>query len=156
MIYVFDTSSFRVFEHYFPERFLSFWARLDEYVSQEKIISTKEVLNELENQGIKEFLNEWMHKHKQIFLIPSSDERQFVKEIFNISHFQQLVSEKNRLKGNPVADPFVISLAKVKKACVVTEETKKKNSSRIPNVCEYFDIDCTNLDGFMMKENWSF
>ncbi|MCZ6821218.1 MAG: DUF4411 family protein [Calditrichaeota bacterium] len=63
---------------------------------------------------------------------------------------------KQRLKGTPVADPFVIASARIRQACVVTEEGKKKNAARIPNVCEYFGVDCTNLEGFMERERWRF
>ena len=80
----------------------------------------------------------------------------FVNSIFQIPHFQYLVSAKQRLKGNPVADPFVIAAARIKEGCVVTEEDKKKNSARIPNICDHFNIPCTNVEGFMEMENWKF
>ena len=52
----------------------------------------------------------------------------FVKKIFDIIPFQQLVAQKQRLKGTPVADPFIIASAKIKNACVITEEKKKINA----------------------------
>ncbi len=156
MIYVFDTNCFIVLGHYFPERFPTFWTNIKECISDGKIISTREVFNELIDKGNKEFLDNWLKENKNIFLTPTSEELTFVKEIFSVQHFQQLVKEKQRLKGTPVADPFVIALAKVKKACVITEESMKKNAARIPNVCEHFKIDCTNLEGFMKRENWTF
>jgi len=80
----------------------------------------------------------------------------FVSKIFSVRHFQYLVGQKQTLKGTPVADPFLIASAKVRKGCVVTGEKKKPNAAKIPNVCEYFGIDCTNLEGFMEREGWSF
>jgi len=80
----------------------------------------------------------------------------FVKEIFSVSHFRQLVAQKQRLRGTPVADPFVIASAKARQGCVVTEEESKPNSAMIPNVCEYFEIDCVHVEGFMEREDWSF
>ncbi|MEW6042614.1 MAG: DUF4411 family protein, partial [Elusimicrobiota bacterium] len=56
MVYVFDTSSFRVLNHYFPQRFPSFWTTFNEYASSGKIISVREVYNELIIQGIKPHL----------------------------------------------------------------------------------------------------
>lgn len=156
MLYVFDTNCFIVLGHYFPERFPSFWNNINTFIKNGSIISTREVFNELIEKGNKEFLDEWIKTNKHIFQIPTSEELQFVKEIFSIPHFQQLVKEKQRLKGTPVADPFVIALAKVHNACVVTEESNKKNAARIPNVCDHFEIDCTNLEGFMKRENWTF
>lgn len=156
MIYVFDSNSFIVISQYFPDRFPTFWLKLDEAVQNEVIISVREVFNELNNNQSKPHLTDWIQKNKSIFHVPDNDELNFVKTIFSIAHFQYLVTEKQRLKGTPVADPFVIASAKIKKACVVTEEDKKKNASRIPNICDYFHIECTNIEGFMEREGWEF
>jgi hypothetical protein len=80
----------------------------------------------------------------------------FVAEIFSVPHFQQLVSEQQRLKGVPVADPFVIAMAKIRCGCVVTEEVKKPGAARIPNVCEHFGIACCNIEAFMEAKEWQF
>jgi hypothetical protein len=156
MMYVFDTNSFIVLSHYFPERFPSFWTKLDELVLEGRMISVREVLNELSGMGIKPHMHEWIQAHKAIFLPPSEEESMFVSAIFAVPHFQYLVNEKQRLKGTPVADPFVVASAKIKQGCVVTEEDKKPNAAKIPNVCEHFGIDCTNLEGFMEHEGWIF
>ena len=81
---------------------------------------------------------------------------QFVGEIFSVPHFHALVKEKSLLDGHPCADPFVIARAKVIDGCVVAEERQKPNAAKIPNVCEHFGIDCTNLQGFMQREGWTF
>lgn len=156
MIYVFDTTSFRVSRNFFPARFPSFWRDLDDLVSHGKVVSVREVFNELERQGITSHLQEWAKANKAIFMPPTPEETLFVSKIFSVRHFQQLLGEKQRLKDAPVADPFLIASARVRKACVVTEEKKKPNAAKIPNVCEYFAIDCTDLEGFMEREGWSF
>jgi len=156
MIYVFDSSSFRVINHYFPERFPSFWKLLDEYVLKGQIISVREVYNELERQGIKPYLKTWVKVNKKIFLEPNEEEGIFIREIFTISHFKNLIGNKQILNGRPNADPFVISSARIKKACVVTEESKMPNAARIPNICEHFKIDCIDIEGFMERESWEF
>ncbi len=156
MVYIFDTNSFIVLSHYFPERFPSFWGNFDEFVSEGKIISVREVFGELNVEVSKPHLHDWIVTNKNIFNKPSQEEMIFVREIFSIPHFQYLVTQKQRLKGTPVADPFVIASAKVRNACVITEEDKKKNAARIPNVCEHFNIDCMNLEGFMGREGWQF
>lgn len=79
-----------------------------------------------------------------------------MRDIFAVPHFQHLVRTQERLQGKPVADPFVIAKAKLLKGCVVTEENRRPNAAKIPNVCDYFNIDCVNLEGFMEKENWIF
>ena len=32
----------------------------------------------------------------------------------------------------------------------------KKNAGKIPNVCEHFGVDWTNVEGFMAREGWTF
>jgi len=86
----------------------------------------------------------------------STAETEFIAEIFRVSHFRDLVSERQRLKGSVVADPFVIACARVQEGCVVTEEAFKPDAAGIPNVCQYFGIDCTNFEGFLNHMGWEY
>ena len=88
--------------------------------------------------------------------MPSSEEMEFVRELFSVPEFQHLLKQRQVLTGGPAADPFVIASAQVRSGCVVTEETLRDNAVRIPSVCEYFGIDCTNLEGLMEREGWTF
>jgi len=83
-------------------------------------------------------------------------ELQFVATIFQNPHFHGLISKKQLLRGDPVADPFVIACAKVRGGTVVTEERLNPNGARIPNVCEHFNVSCINLEKFMDQQKWSF
>ena len=156
MAYVFDTNSFSVLGNYYPEQFPTFWETLDRAVAVGKIISVKEVRTELDFYGRHPHLSDWVKKHVQIFSSPRPAEIQFVKAIFSIPHFQTLLSEKDRLAGHLCADPFVIAKAKFIDGCVITEEKETPNAAKIPNVCERFGVDCTNLQGFMERESWTF
>ncbi len=40
--------------------------------------------------------------------------------------------------------------------CVVTEEVRRPNAARIPNVCDHFGIGCINLEQLMEREGWQF
>ena len=156
MIYVFDSSPLiDLFRHYYPDRFPSLWENFDALVSEHRIISVREVRKELEGYGDR--LSDWVKDHREFFLTPTTDELSFVTEIFKVAHFRTLVRQKERLQGKPVADPFVIAKAwTLEEGCVVTQEVKKPNAARIPNVCEHFDIPCLNLEAFMENENWRF
>jgi len=156
MLYVFDTSSIIVLGHFFPSRFPSFWTSLQSYVDSGLMISVREVRKELERYGNRPHMEKWIENNKSIFSIPSAEETAFVREIFTVPHFQQLVSERQRLKGSPVADPFVIAAARIRGGCVVTEETFRDNAAKIPNVCQHFEVPWTHLEGFMEREGWSF
>ena len=61
-------------------------------------------------------------------------------------------------KGTPVADPFLIAKAgaSLDPSCVVTQETWSPNSAKIPNICDFFNIDCINLEQLMERERWQF
>ena len=143
-----------MFSNFYQKRFPSLWEKFDQAVQAESILSVREVLNEVEQRGDR--LSEWAKNNRGFFRPPAPEELVFVAEIFAVPHFQSLVRKQERLQGKPVADPFVIAKAKVLRGCVVTEEDKKPNASRIPNVCEHFDAACLNLEGFMERENWTF
>ena len=119
------------------------------------LISVREVYNEIGSS--EDSLAIWAKEQKKIlFLESTTEELKFVGKIFQVRHFQAMIRKKERLKGKPVADPFVIARAKISGACVVTQEKNIKNAARIPNVCDHFGIHCINLEGFMEKENWTF
>lgn len=156
MKYVFDSDSLiNLFRHYYPERFPTLWEKFDALVSGGKLVSVREVFNEIGSSG--DSLGTWAKEQKNIlFLEPTIEELKFVGEIFRVRHFQAMIRRQERLKGKPVADPFVIARAKISGACVVTQEKKTENAARIPNVCDHFGIPCINLEGFMEKEKWVF
>ncbi len=156
MVYVFDTSSFIVIGHYYPEHFPSFWDKFNQAVAVGKITSVREVFRELDQEASVSHLSDWVDRHRNVFKTPNAAATQFVSTIFSVRHFRALVSEKNRLAGRPCADPFIIAWAKVIGGCVVTEEKERPNASKIPNVCQHFGVDCTNLQGFMEREGWTF
>ena len=155
-IYVFDSGPFiALFRYYYPRQFPSLWKRFDEMVAAGQITSTREVFNEL--QGHEDNLKKWCKSSRKVFVTPTIEELAFVKEIFSVSHFQVMVRKRERLKGKPVADPFVIARAKcLEEGCVVTTEKNSPNAARIPNVCEHFKIDCVDLERFMEREQWQF
>jgi hypothetical protein len=165
MIYVFDTSSIRALQHFYPRVFKSIWDGLDILVQQGQLVSTREVFNEVEMQAISAEVLGWAKNNKYIFTIPNNDELRFVATIFQVKHFQSLIGKQQQLKGTPVADPFVIAKAKIAQATVVTEEgwlrpsqslTPKPHAAKIPNVCAYFNVPCVDLEGFMQQQGWTF
>lgn len=156
MIYVFDTSSIRSLQHFYPSVFKTIWDGLDGLVQQQNLISTREVWNELGRQNVSVDVLAWAKQNKQIFTTPNAAELQFVAQIFQIKHFQSLIGEQQRLKGTPVADPFVIACAKIKGGAVVTEEQLKPNAAKIPNVCAHFNVPCIDLERFMQQQGWAF
>lgn len=156
MNYVFDSGPLIwMFRYYYPDRFPSLWEEFDVLVSEQRIISVKEVARELDGQ--EDLLENWVKSNANVFHVPTSDELLLVGDIFRVSHFQGLIRKQARLQGIPVADPFVIAKAScTDSGCVVTTEKFKENASQVPNVCKYFDIPYMNLEEFMEEENWVF
>ncbi|OWQ54024.1 hypothetical protein CEE60_10230 [Stenotrophomonas maltophilia] len=156
MIYVFDTGSFSKLKHYYPGVFATLWSGLGDMVKAGSLLSTKEVRRELQNGSPDPYVDGWITKNGHIFTTPSTQELQIVASILAVNHFQSIIGEKQRLKGTPVADPFVIAAAKARAGTVVTEELFKDKSAKMPNICKHFDVQCTTLEGFMAQQEWTF
>jgi hypothetical protein len=156
VVYVIDTSSFIVLENYYPDTFPSFWGAWNGLADVGRVISVEEVQRELDTQATADFLFDWVDGRKAIFGPPLTAEGQAVADIFAVPHFQQMISQKQRAKNSPVADPWVIARARLSGACVVTEEALKPNASKIPNVCAHFGVECANLREVFRREGWRY
>lgn len=156
MGYVFDTNSFIVVGHYFPDAFPTFWEQFNRRIRDKTVISVREVYRELENNATRAHLIEWIKTNKEAFPVPAPDEPTFLTQIFAVPKFREIVRQKEIRKGSPVADPFIIAAARAQGACVVTEEKERPNAARIPNICRHFGIDCTDVEGFMAREGLRF
>jgi hypothetical protein len=156
VIYVVDTSSFHVLGNYYPETFPTFWQQLDALISQGRFVSCREVSKELEVQNTIEHLAQWAAVNEPLFPVPSAAEMQHVAAIFAVPHFQQLIGQKQRLRGSPVADPWLVARALEQKACVITEERHKPNAAKIPNVCEHFTVPWMSVQAMLKAEGWRY
>jgi len=158
MIYVFDNSSLiDLFDNFYESRFPTLWKNFENLVSMKKIISVREVANEIKRYKGESRLIEWLKKNSIIFIQPIQIEYTYIQNIFDNEHFRNnIVTRQKILEGHPVADPFVVAKAKAMNGTVVTQEIYKENSGKIPNVCEFLNVKCTNLEGFMEKEKWEF
>ncbi len=157
MTYVIDTNSLsNVLNHYYRDRFPSFWERLDEMIDSARVVSVREARFELESRFDKAVIEQLRAHNSDFFEDPTVEELAFISEIYSVPHFRQNLDRKKLLQGGFFADPFIIAKAKVKEACVITEEEKPDHGARIPNICEHFKIECVKLEGFLVKEDWKF
>jgi hypothetical protein len=156
VIYVFDSSPLSVlFRNYYRSRFPTLWGKFDSLVNEGKLLSTREVLNEINGSPIAA-LRDWAKDHGEIFATPTPEEGAFVAKIFAVRHFQQNIEQKKLYKGGYNADAFVVARAAVIQGTVVTLEEHKRDAAKIPNICEYFGILCMSLETFMESESWEF
>lgn len=156
MSYAFDTSPLStLFRNYYRTVFRTLWQGFDQLVSDGEILSTREVLREIDD-GAPENLRLWAVERGDLFPTPTVAEAQFVARIYAVPHFQGNIEGKKLLRGGRLADPFVIARAVTSGATVVTMETLKPNAADIPNICDHFGVPWLSLQGFMEAEGWNF
>lgn len=156
MIYSFDTSALiTLFSSYYPARFPTLWKQFDSLIAGGTIVSTREVLRELEGASNPD-LETWCKGNPTVFTVPTAAEGAFVAQIYRVPHFQQNIEQKKILKGGKNADPFVIAKAKVIAGTVVTLEKPRPHSVKIPTICAHFGVPCMSLEAFMAAEGWTF
>ena len=142
------------FRNFYPSTFVTLWENFDELIEIGKIVSTREVFREIEDQDDE--LKKWAKAHKGVFTTPTAEEGAFVGRIYAVRHFQANIQQQKLLKGGKTADPFVIAKAAVLKVPVVTLEKLRPNAAKIPNICERFDVPWLSLEEFMQQEGWQF
>ena len=156
MSYVFDTSPLStLFRSFYRSRFPTLWDKFDTLVLLGTLVSTREVMRELE-AGPVEAARIWCAANKGVFATPTAAEGTFVGQIYGVKHFQQNIEQKKLYRGGMNADPFVIARAATNGSAVVTLEENKPNGAKIPNICKHFSVPCLSLEEFMELEGWKF
>ena len=164
-IWVFDAGPLiDLFRHYYPARFPTLWTRFGDLVRDGRLTSTREVRNEIRGRNFSgaakeraDALAKWCHENAPLFPPPTVEELEVVRWILSKPHHHALIARQKRMRGGPVADPFVIARAKcVADACVVTTERRRPNAAKVPNVCDAAGVEWVGLEGFMEREAWSF
>jgi len=150
--YIFDSGPFIDLKNYPTDIFTTLWDNISQMIENGQIISSSEVLRELENYDDEIAI--WAKTQKKIFTKPTVSELEMVKQILNIH--PELVKQENILSGKPYADPFVIAQAKHNNCILVHREKYKLNAHKIPNVCLSFNVKEISLFEFFRLEKWKF
>jgi hypothetical protein len=156
LTYVLDSNSLGVLKNFYPETFPTLWEEIDTMVSEGDLVSVEEVLNEAMGRIDSDHIVEWIEANRSIFAPPTEADMVFVAEIFEVRHFEQLVSQDKLLRGGHLADPWLIARAKNSGGVVITEEKLKPNAAKIPNVCDHFGIQWTNVEGLLRTKGWRY
>jgi len=145
-IYCIDTSSIiNLFYHYPQDIFQGLWEKLEELISEDKIISHETVLKEIQ-QGDDE-ATKWCRKNKKIFKKIDECQETNIKQIrkkYSKSHWEAKIKDNKEW-----ADPWVIALAICEKAIIVSDEANKPD--RIPYIANHFRIKTLNLMDFFRE-----
>lgn len=148
-VYCIDTSSLiEAWERRYPrESFPSFWTKLEALIEAGQLISSQEVLAEIEKKA--DDLHAWSKQFSAIFLELSEEVQQTVADL--LSRHERMVDSS---KGKSAGDPWVVATAKVNGATVVTEEGR--GPRKIPDVCAAEGVECLNILGLIRREGWTF
>ncbi len=159
-VYCVDTSAWIDLKDIYPKRiFESVWTKIETLVDDNRIISPQEVYAEIEQ--VDDDLYKWFKNHRQI--IRNLDEEQIALAKTIESQFPRLVDPDKEI---PVADPFVIALAKIEtrnltmldSKCIVVSQEKPRSSTasrpKIPDVCEAYDVEHFSIIEFFDNEGW--
>jgi hypothetical protein len=152
-VYVIDTSALLDgwVRYYPPDVFPSLWSHFEAMINSGELLSPDEVLLELGQKDDE--IHKWAKANSAMFVPLDEEVQQATQEILN--QFPRLVGA---MKDRNRADPFVIALAKVKAATVVTGERSSgtRERPRIPNVCDQFGISHRTLLQLIRDKGWTF
>jgi len=153
--YCMDTSALIDLKKLYPHNiFPSLWENFEKLISQGRLITPREVLNELQSFIDKDDeLLRLAKKHKKMFKDLDNEQQQHVRNI--LQSFPRLIDEE---KTTPDADPFIIALAMTENTTVITSEKPANPGARpkIPNVCEKYNVKCISLVEFFAEQKWKF
>lgn len=153
MIYSIDTSAIldAWVRWYPPDVFSSLWQNIERLIEDGSLRATEEVRVELEKKEDEVF--RWAKGQDRLFLPLTQEVQIAAQEI--LTAFPRLVDSR---KERSQADPFVIALAKVNNATVITGEKNvgTPQKPRIPLVCNHFGIRCINMVKFIREQGWIF
>lgn len=150
--FVIDTSSLIRLSRENPRsRYPKIWDRVEELIEKGLLRAPREVRLELE-RGDDE-LTEWAKARSELFVDPDKAQTQWLEEI--LRRFQALVDPD---RTSPFADPWVVALVLYLNSpehsvpenpwiVVAEEQPKGTGSTKIPDICAAFGLECINLIG---------
>ena len=155
VIYVVDTSEWiNLYRLYPKEIFPSLWENIGRLISEERISSPKEVLEEVKYG--QDGLTEWFKTQQNIF----HDTNDLIGKVRRIIEEHRELVNPNAPRES--ADPYLIALAMWHRdntvglpPTIVTAENPHRESS-IPYVARAYGIQTCNRVEMFQKEGWTF
>lgn len=153
LIYSIDTSAILDgwWRFYPPDVFPKLWEKLDELINVGELKATEVVLFELERKDDEVY--DWVKNRPKLFIPIDIKIQEVVSNI--LQDYERLVDTR---KNRTSADAFVIALALINEACVITGELPSNNINKpkIPDVCRALGIRYINLVSLMREQGWVF
>ena len=159
-IYCIDTSSLINIHQWRPRRrFPQIWRNLEQLIESERLIAPREVFQEVSRRD--DSLKGWARAHKDMFQRNTRELLATAQMV--LRKFPDLVDSEAPTPTQ--ADPFVVALAHLTgqnlhllqgRCVVVTEEIYKPNCTKIPHVCEAYQLQYITVHQMFMAEGWEF
>ncbi len=152
--YSFDTSGLiDGLERYYPaETFSALWERVDDLIDAGRLIISEEVWEEVEAKTST--ARDWCKDRLDRIIVPTDGTiASTVTEI--LTNHPRLVAN---MKGRNRADAFVIAVARIRGATVVTGEggDGSANRPKIPFICDAMGVPHLRFLGVLQTEGWRF
>lgn len=136
--------------HYPPEHFPNFWRRIEDLILEGRFVVSEEVLHDINKHD--DPLAEWLNaRQSEVVMRTDNDIAEAVRQI--LQTHERLVMSGGRSRS----DPFVIAVARLRHATVVTgEKGGTARRPKIPSVCADMGIPCIELLAMIRREGWVF
>jgi hypothetical protein len=138
---------------YPPDVFNSVWTSIADLADSGALIAPEQVFLELERGG--DDIHKWAESHRDMFLPADEFVQEQIRRIVN--RWPSFLPDHSR--DGVWADPYVIALASIKRAVVVTGEKATGPDAKrpkIPNICLSLEIPHTDLLGLLRARGWEF
>jgi hypothetical protein len=135
---------------YPPDHFPPFWQYIDSIVSRGEMKSPEEVLEDLKKKD--DDVYRWAKDREELLFVPiDNNSQQEVRSI--LERFENLIKQRT---GRSSSDPWVIALAKLNAATVITTEGASTSPNplkpKIPDVCTALGIKYIDTLQFIRQE----
>ena len=157
VVYSLDLSSlFAAFNERYPVgNFPGFWSKIVELIRNDRLKMQEVAFDKAvkDDEGFEKWCDENQLKS---YLRQTTDDAVQGKVAEILKKFTRLLDDR---KGKSGDDPWVIALAMVTHNCIVVTEEKHTYSTdrpKIPDVCDYFNLECIQLVELVQRENWVF
>jgi len=151
VVYSIDTSAIidGLERYYRPASFPSLWRRIDDLIDDGRLLCSEEVLLEATVRDLP--AKEWCVQ-RQDRLVVATDAAIAMETQRLLGKYPAMAKS---LKGRNRADPFVIVVAEMNGATVVTGEGQDGSANR-PKIPWQLRVPCIRLAELIAQEGWAF